>query len=115
MTDFNVGDHVKVTIDAVVVDEGPGCICTDSYLHGEQPTRVQKRYLDGANVSVERVLPPPPEVFKPGDVVRALGTGSSYTLTQDGYVSHSTGHVWTDGAEWRDNEFTSKRYERVEV
>lgn len=114
MSEFKVGDRVRVTFEATVAGSPAprgACLCSFGYNDGH----IREEYLRQEGVTVEKVLPPPPEVFKPGDVVRALGTGSTYTLTNDGYVSHSTGQVWTDGAEWRDNEFTSKRYERVEL
>lgn len=110
MTDFKVGDRVRVTFEAVVADNsasGGACLC--NLTNGG--ARIRQEYLRQEGVEVEKIEPP----FKPGEVVRNRHTGNTYTLTNDGYVSHSTGTVWNDGAEWRDKTFTTKNYELVEV
>ena len=105
MTRINNGDRVRVTLEGTYRGESTDSPCLNGHT---MPLRSRE------NVTLEKIEPPV-EVFQRGDVVRHRQTGNTYTLTNDGYVSHTTGAVWMDGAGWRDSQFTSERYERVEL
>lgn len=104
---------MKVTFEAKVASEtspSGACLCSFKSNGGH----IRETYLRQEGVKVEKIVETE-KPFKPGEVVRNRHTGNTYTLTNDGYVSHQTGTVWNDGAEWRDSTFTNKHYELVKV
>lgn len=112
MSDIKHGDRVRVVAEGLAHNNGRYTVVqndNDDWL---------VEYRNGAvgnGVKVEKIEPPV-EVFQPGDVVRSKRDGSStYTITNDGYVSHQTGDHWHDGREYCERQFTSEYYERVDL
>jgi hypothetical protein len=111
VSDFKVGDRVRVTFEAEVVGEDwhPGaCLCC----RPKDGPKIRENYLDQPGVTVE-VLEPPVEVFKPGDLVRHKHWGSVYVIKKSGWVAVGGDRVAESDTPFE--LFTSKHYERVEL
>lgn len=106
---YRRGDRVKVTLEGEVtrvMDIEPGSETVE--LRIEHNGRASFVYTDMA--TVEKVEPPV-ETFGPGAVVRDKVVHSArYAIGNGGYFSFTTN-------EWHDDptDFTTDRYERVEV
>jgi hypothetical protein len=99
MTDIQVGDKVRLTIEGEVSElSGAGLHIGGDYVPSYQRSRVE-------------VIEKKVTTFKPGDVVRSKALGFRYTIGRDGgYLSHAEGFRW-----WPDlgDKFTSEHYELV--
>lgn len=105
MSEFKVGDKVRVTLEGAVknvLSSGKVHVGYDAqYLFIHDPEDVEK-------------IEPPVEVFKPGDVVRDKCDGvdrlivGNYDGSVRGWVNLSTNHFYEGNF-----TFTSEDYERV--
>ena len=111
MTDIKKGDRVRVALEGVVQRTfDNGNLWLESSDFGTA--------IDGTHVISVEKIEPPVEVFKPGDVVRSLATGSYWYLATNGYVRMTSAdfpepvefYEYTDST-----EFTSDEYEKVDL
>lgn len=121
MSDIKVGDRVKVAIEGTVGEVlrlgdnntvyGLGFV--NQFGNGSHTV-----FTNQDDVTVEKIEPPV-ETFGPGDVVRAKGIRGvfeSRALGRDGYLAFPGGRFYRYGTDgFQASEFTSDRYERVEI
>lgn len=111
MSDIKVGDRVRVTFEATVRRANSAFVS----LEGDDGWIGELNYL---KVPVEKIEPPV-ETFGPGDVVRSRTDGCVRALSSDGYVKIPRGEFFRYDDRRRGacrlEEFTSKRFERVEI
>lgn len=105
--DIKKGDRVKVTIEGEVSYVGETWLTINhnhDVAYKEPGAMVEK-------------IEPPVEVFKPGDVVRVRGwegEGGLLHLAHGGYINEYHTLFQRD-REWMEKEFTSERYEKVDL
>ena len=87
MSDFKVGDRVKVTIEGVVRSHTgtPGNTFILKF-QNEFGNASHTVYTNQSDVTVEKIEPPV-ETFKPGDVVRHKANGWLKALSSEGYTN----------------------------
>ena len=118
MSEYRVGDRVRVTFEAEVVGDGApssACLCSFEYgNHYRGGAKIRETYLRQEGVEVEKT-DPPVETFKPGDVVRH--TAHIYALTPTGFVVLDQGIFYTygEGGRYQAEDFTSDVFERVDI
>lgn len=96
MSEYKVGDRVKVTLEGEVTS-----VCANGFVLSEGYYFAP----EDVTLTIERVV----EVFKVGDrVVSRSRPSYEYTIGRDGYYSHEV-NKWWDTCE----SFTSKHYELV--
>ena len=106
MTDIQVGDKVRVTIEDEVVK-----IARDGrtvYLKNESGDDLWFDLDEDNCTCTVEVIEKKVTTFKPGDVVRNVAKRSCYTIGHGGYYSHWS-HNWYESG----LAFTSKNYELV--
>lgn len=121
MADIKNGDRVRVTVEGLAHNNGTYTVVrsADDQDHWLAEYR---NLLVGEGVTVEKIEPPV-EVFKPGDVVRALDQPDYvYLVRPDGKYIYlrTTPDAGLDlliGREFGPMglQFTSERYERVDL
>lgn len=108
MSDFRVGDRVRVTMEGVVRAANEVFVSVND---DEGKWLGEVNYLKN---SVEKIEPPV-EVFKPGDVVRHKETQTLYLITEHGgSVSLGDGRVYSRSAS-PSKGFTSEYWEKVDL
>ena len=110
MSEFNMGDRVRVVIEGEITRITP---YRAFYL--DQKVYVSNHLVataEEAGIVTIEVLERAVETFKPGDIVRSRMTPKyTYALADEGYVDLYNG-IWNESAF---AVFTSDHYEKIEV